>query len=97
MNRHYPGDGMVTVDEIRAVACELPRTNEGLVRGQVKFRVGRIVYLAISRDGKTWSRAADLETDLSEATDVSTQHPAIVQRLSREARRIYTETVQGDQ
>jgi len=44
---------MVTVDEIRAVASSLPRTNEGLVRGQVKFRVGRIVYLAISRDGST--------------------------------------------
>jgi arylsulfatase len=38
----------------------------------------------------------DLETDLSETTDVSTQHPDIVQRLSREARRINTETVQGD-
>jgi hypothetical protein len=44
---------MVTVDEIRAVASALPRTNEGLVRGQVKFRVGRIVYLAISRDEST--------------------------------------------
>jgi hypothetical protein len=44
---------VVTVDEIRAVASALPRTNEGLVRGQVKFRVGRIVYLAISRDGST--------------------------------------------
>ena len=44
---------MVGVDEIRAVASALPRTNEGLVRGQVKFRVGRIVYLAISRDGST--------------------------------------------
>jgi hypothetical protein len=44
---------MVTVEEIRAVASNLPRTNEGLVRGQVKFRVGRIVYLAISRDGST--------------------------------------------
>ena len=44
---------MVTVEEIRAVASELPRTNEGLVRGNVKFRVGRIVYLAISRDGST--------------------------------------------
>jgi hypothetical protein len=44
---------MVTVEEIRAVASVLPRTNEGLVRGQVKFRVGRIVYLAISRDGST--------------------------------------------
>ena len=44
---------MVTVEEIREVASVLPRTNEGLVRGQVKFRVGRIVYLAISRDGST--------------------------------------------
>jgi hypothetical protein len=31
----------------------LPRTNEGLVRGDVKFRIGRIVYLALSRDGST--------------------------------------------
>jgi hypothetical protein len=44
---------LVTVDEVRAVASSLPRTNEGLVRGHVKFRVGRIVYLAISRDGST--------------------------------------------
>jgi hypothetical protein len=44
---------MVTVEEIRAVASTLPRTNEGLVRGQVKFRVGRIVYLSISRDAST--------------------------------------------
>jgi hypothetical protein len=28
----------------------LPRTEEALVRDQVKFRVGRIVYLALSRD-----------------------------------------------
>jgi hypothetical protein len=44
---------VVTIDEVRAVALALPRTTEGLVRGQVKFRVGRIVYLAISRDGST--------------------------------------------
>ena len=44
---------VVTVDEIRAVASALPRTNEGFVRGQVKFRIGRIVDLAISRDGST--------------------------------------------
>lgn len=30
----------------------LPRTTEGLVAGRVKFRVGRIVYLAFSRDEK---------------------------------------------
>jgi hypothetical protein len=44
---------MVTVDEIRAVALALPRTTEGFVRGQVKFYIGRIVYLAISRDEST--------------------------------------------
>ena len=43
----------MTVDEIRAVAQALPRSSEGFVRGQVKFRIGRLVYLAISRDGST--------------------------------------------
>jgi hypothetical protein len=41
---------MVTVEEVRAFAMTLPRTTEALVRGRVKFRVGRIVYLAFSRD-----------------------------------------------
>jgi hypothetical protein len=41
---------MTTVAAIRAVALELPRSYEVLVRDQVKFRVGRIVYLAFSRD-----------------------------------------------
>ena len=41
---------MVTVEEVRSVAVVLPRTTEALVRGRVKFRVGRIVYLAFSRD-----------------------------------------------
>jgi hypothetical protein len=41
---------MVTADEIRAVALSLPRTEEALVRDQVKFRVGRIVYVALSGD-----------------------------------------------
>ncbi|HYX85022.1 MAG TPA: MmcQ/YjbR family DNA-binding protein [Gaiellales bacterium] len=40
----------MTVDDVRAVAGELPRSYEALVRGRVKFRVGRIVYLAFSRD-----------------------------------------------
>jgi hypothetical protein len=43
----------VTVDEIRAVALALPRSTEGFVRGQVKFYIGRIVWLAISRDEST--------------------------------------------
>ena len=41
---------MVTIDEVRAFAISLPRSSEGLVRGRVKFRIGRIVYLAFSRD-----------------------------------------------
>jgi hypothetical protein len=44
---------MVTIDEVRAFALTLPRTSEGLVRGRVKFRIGRIVYLSLSRDGST--------------------------------------------
>jgi hypothetical protein len=47
--RELPDAG-VTLDEVRAFALELPRTTEALVRGRVKFRVGRIVYLAFSRD-----------------------------------------------
>ena len=41
---------MVTVDDVRRIALPLPRTEEHLIRDQVKFRVGRIVYLAISPD-----------------------------------------------
>jgi hypothetical protein len=42
--------GMVTLAEVRALALTLPRSYEAHVRGRVKFRVGRIVYLAFSRD-----------------------------------------------
>jgi len=41
---------VVTIDEIRPLALSLPRTTEAIVRDRVKFRVGRIVYLAFSRD-----------------------------------------------
>ena len=41
---------MVSVDEIRAFALTLPRAYEVLVRDRVKFRVGRIVFVAFSRD-----------------------------------------------
>jgi hypothetical protein len=41
---------VVTLEEVRSVASGLPRTTEAVVRGRVKFRVGRIVYLAFSRD-----------------------------------------------
>lgn len=41
---------MVTIESVRELALSLPRTEEALVRDRVKFRVGRIVYLAFSRD-----------------------------------------------
>ena len=41
---------MVTIDDVRAFATGLPRADEALVRDRVKFRVGRIVFLAFSRD-----------------------------------------------
>jgi hypothetical protein len=41
---------VVGIDDVRSFALRLPRTTEALVRDRVKFRVGRIVYLAISRD-----------------------------------------------
>ena len=42
---------MVTIDDVRSFASTLPRSSEALVHGRVKFRIGRIVYLAFSRDG----------------------------------------------
>ena len=40
----------VTIEDVRALAAALPRSYEVFVGGRVKFRVGRIVYLAFSRD-----------------------------------------------
>ena len=40
----------ISVDDVRAFAMALPRTTEGVVRGRLKFRVGRIVYVAFSAD-----------------------------------------------
>lgn len=40
----------VTIDDVRALASTLERSYEVVVRGRVKFRVGRIVYLAFSHD-----------------------------------------------
>lgn len=41
---------MVTAQDVREVALSLPRTEEHLIRDHVKFRVGKIVYAAISPD-----------------------------------------------
>ena len=41
---------MATVDDARVVAATLPRSYEAVVRGRLKLRVGRIVYVAFSHD-----------------------------------------------
>jgi hypothetical protein len=41
---------VVRLDDVRCLAAGLPRSYEVVVRGRVKFRVGRIVYLDFSRD-----------------------------------------------
>ncbi|MEV6449619.1 MmcQ/YjbR family DNA-binding protein [Amycolatopsis sp. NPDC051716] len=41
---------MVTGDEVRAFASTLPRAYEALVRDRIKFRVGQLVFVALSAD-----------------------------------------------
>jgi hypothetical protein len=41
----------VSIEDVRAVASQLPRSYEAFVYGRVKFRVGQIVWLSFSRDG----------------------------------------------
>ena len=41
---------MVTVDDVRELALQLPRSYEVAVRGRLKFRVGQIVYIAFNRE-----------------------------------------------
>jgi hypothetical protein len=40
----------VTIDEARAIAATLPRSYEAVVRDEVRFRVGRIVFAAFYCD-----------------------------------------------
>ena len=55
------------------MARGLPRSDEVLVRGRVKFRVGRIVYLALSEDERSMGFAFPKE----ERADLVTSAPAI--------------------
>lgn len=51
MRLTYPLREMpVSIDDVRELTAGLPRSYEVYVRGRIKFRVGRIVYLAFSRD-----------------------------------------------
>lgn len=40
----------MTIDDVRDIVAVLPRSYEALVHDRVKFRVGKIVWLAFSRD-----------------------------------------------
>jgi len=40
----------VTIDDAQAIAATLPRSYEAIVRDEVRFRVGRIVYAAFYCD-----------------------------------------------
>ena len=44
---------MVEIEDIRRITDTLPRSYEAVVRDRIKFRVGRIVYAALSRDETT--------------------------------------------
>jgi hypothetical protein len=48
---------MVSATTARSFALSLPRTTEGLVSDSVRFRVGRLVYVAFSPDEQTMSFA----------------------------------------
>jgi hypothetical protein len=41
---------VATVDDVRAIVADLPRAYEVVVNERIKFRVGRIVFAALSRD-----------------------------------------------
>jgi hypothetical protein len=51
--RGQEAGAVVSIADIRAATAGLPRSYEVLVRDRVKFRVGRIVYLAVSPDEST--------------------------------------------
>jgi hypothetical protein len=41
---------VITVEDVRRITASLPRSYEVVVRDQIKFRVGHIVFVAFSRD-----------------------------------------------
>jgi hypothetical protein len=41
---------VASIQDVRGIAMSLPRTTEHLIRGSIKFRVGSLVYAAVSAD-----------------------------------------------
>lgn len=71
---------MVTVEEVRTLALSLPRTTEHLIHDRVKFRIGRIVYLAFSRDERFMGFAFPKEE--REALVTAEPHKFVMPRTS---------------
>jgi hypothetical protein len=69
---------VVTVDDVRAVVRDLPRSYEVLVRDRVKFRVGSYVYVSFSRDETTMGFAFPKE----ERADLVAARPDIFEMPS---------------
>jgi hypothetical protein len=70
----------VTIDDARAIAATLPRSYEALVRDEVRFRVGRIVYAAFSHDDTIMGFAFPKEE--REALVASEPHKFLMPRQS---------------
>ncbi len=70
----------VTIDDVRSLASTLPRSSEGLTRDRVKFRIGRIVYLAFSRDETLMGFAFPKEE--RDALIASEPHKFLMPRIS---------------
>jgi hypothetical protein len=71
---------VVTVDDVRVVVRDLPRSYEVLVHDRVKWRVGSIVYVAFSRDESTMGFAFPKE----ERADLVASRPDVFE-LPRES------------
>jgi hypothetical protein len=41
---------MATIEGVRELVLSLPRSYEALIRGRIKFKVGRIVFVTFSHD-----------------------------------------------
>ena len=65
---------MVTVDDARSVGSTLARSYEAVVRHELRFRVGQIVYVSFSRDETLMGFAFPKEERMVVPKKVSAAH-----------------------
>ena len=70
----------LSIEQVRSLASDLPRSYEVLVRDRIKFRVGRLVYLAFSHDETMMGFAFPKEE--REALIASEPHKFLMPKLS---------------